>query len=100
MRGKIPRGAAVFFCGVFFAVLALSAVIIVLHGDHDCAPGDYCPVCRGLRAAADLLKHCGSAPARSLSGSGFFGAEAEFLKSPSPGLTRPTAVSLKTRMNT
>jgi hypothetical protein len=99
MRGKIPETPAVFFCGAFLVALAFSAVFIVLHADHDCSPGEYCPACVQLRAAVNLLKQCGPAPGRLSGGFGFFAA-AEFFYVSSPYVTQPTIVSLKIRMNT
>jgi hypothetical protein len=98
MKGNFPEKSAVFFCGAFLAALVFSAVFIALHADHDCSPGEYCPVCVQLRAAVDLLKFCGPVPSRLSGGFGFFAA-AEFLKFSSPYLIQPTSVSLKIRMN-
>ncbi|MDR0624287.1 MAG: hypothetical protein LBG10_07630 [Treponema sp.] len=99
MREKIPEKSGALVYGVFLAALVFSVVFIALHADHDCSPGEYCPVCVQLCAAMNLLKHCGSVPARLFGGFGFFAA-AELLKSFFPSLTQPTSVSLKIRMNT
>jgi hypothetical protein len=99
MKGKIPEKSGVFFYGAVLAALAFSVFFITLHADHDCSPGEYCPVCVQIRAAMNLLRQYGSASARFLDSFGFF-AVAELLKFSSPYLVQPTSVSLKIRMNT
>jgi hypothetical protein len=100
MKGEIPVKSGALVYGAFLAALIFSVFFITLHADHDCSPGEYCPVCVQICAAMNLLRHCGQAPARILGGFGFFGAAVELLKFSSPCLTRLTSVSLKIRMNT
>jgi hypothetical protein len=100
MKEKIPEKSGALVYGAFLAALAFSVFFIALHADHDCSPGEYCPVCAQLCAAMNLLKHCGPVPARLFGGFGLYGAAAEVFKFFPPDLTKPTSVSLKIRMNT